>query len=501
MTSTAKFVAALTATTLLMTACGNRLEETELMQAQRGEVAGAVANAGSDQTGGVVAGAVPGAVDTPTGTSNAAAGAAPAATTAPGAGSAGMPASGAGTTNPGTTNPGGGKPGQNKGGGTSGATSPAACTGSSSTIHIASIGQQSGVIGAVVQDGPRTVAAWAAMINANGGLNCHPIKYTIADDGGDPAKHQALVQQLVEQQGVSAFVYTVAPITGGASKDYLTKKRIPTIGSTTTESWFYESPMYFPQATSGPDIFEATFASVAGVAAPKKKIATISCIEAALCSGVYALAEQFTERHGLELTYRGQVSITQPDYTASCQNAKTSGAEVFYVGTDTASLQRVGRSCQSIGYKPVFATTHVVGAPYLVKDATMEGLIVSQSVIPWFATQNPEVKRYQDTLARYAPGIAPSAASIMGWVAAQVFAKGLSGAPTTNLTQQQASQALLEGLWKIKDDDFNGTTAPLTFKKDQIAAKRLCYWSVQIKGGKFISPDNFKRNCAAPRAS
>lgn len=500
MTSKAKLVAAMTASVLLLSACGNRLEETELYDAQRGEVAGAIAAdagaaPGATGTSGAVAAPAPGAVDTGTATTTTP-GTAPAATTAPGTTGAGTQNPGGSATNNGT------KPGGNKGGETAtGATAPAACTGASSTITIASIGQQSGVIGAVVQDGPRTVAAWVSMMNAQGGLNCHPLKYIIADDGGDPAKHQALVQQLVEQQGVSAFVYTVAPITGGASKDYLTKKRIPTIGSTTTESWFYESPMYFPQATSGPDIFEATFAAVADIAAPKKKMATISCIEAALCSGVYALAEQFTKAHGLTLTYRGQVSITQPDYTASCQNAKTSGAEIFYIGTDTASLQRVGRSCGSIGYKPVYSTTHVVGAPYLVKDATMDGLIVSQSVIPWFATSNPEVRRYQDTLAKFAPGIVPSAASIMGWVAAQLFAKGAAAVPRTSLTQPQASQALLDGLWKIKDDDLGGTTAPLTFKKDQIAAKRLCYWSVQIQNGKYVSPDNFKRNCAAPRAS
>jgi hypothetical protein len=58
----------------------------------------------------------------------------------------------------------------------------------------------------------RAVAAWAAAVNATGGLNCHPVKYIIEDDGGDPSRNQALTQQLVEQDHVIALVHVDAPL-------------------------------------------------------------------------------------------------------------------------------------------------------------------------------------------------------------------------------------------------------------------------------------------------
>jgi branched-chain amino acid transport system substrate-binding protein len=94
-----------------------------------------------------------------------------------------------------------------------GASVSAGCTQSLAPIVLGSVGQQSGIFGSIVAGGGQAVQAWAAWVNASGGIHCHPVKYYLADDGGDPSRQQALVQQMVEQDHVVAFLQMDAPLT------------------------------------------------------------------------------------------------------------------------------------------------------------------------------------------------------------------------------------------------------------------------------------------------
>jgi branched-chain amino acid transport system substrate-binding protein len=223
-------------------------------------------------------------------------------------------------------------------------------------VVIGSVGEQSGVIGSIIGSGPKAVQAWVASINATSGLHCHHVKYVIVDDGGDPSKHQSLVQQLVEQNHVIAFVQMDAPLTGQASVNYLTQRAIPVIGSETGGDWFYSSPTYFPQAGSGDQVEEAVFGVAAQAAAlhSAHQLGVISCVEANICSSGYALAPRYAAEFGLNLVYRGQVSLAQPDYTSACQSAKTAGVQLLAVGTDANSLKRIARSCDGVNFHPRF---------------------------------------------------------------------------------------------------------------------------------------------------
>jgi ABC-type branched-subunit amino acid transport system substrate-binding protein len=365
----------------------------------------------------------------------------------------------------------------------------ASCATRKSTITIGSVGQQSGVIGAITAPGTKAVQAWVAAVNAAGGVACHPVRYIALDDGGDPSRHQAQVRQLVEEEHAIALVFQDAPITGQATVDYLTQRRVPVIGSETAEEWFYSSPMYFPQGSSGSDIFAQTFTAVAEVAKPmgRTRLATVSCIETALCSGVYALAPESAPRAGLELVYRGQVSIAQPDYTSSCQAAKSAGAEILYVGLDSNSITRLARSCESVNYRPLYATTSIVGPQ--PGNPSFEGMVVNQSVVPWF-TDGPGVQEYRAALKRYAPGVAIDSMTIHAWTAAKLFELAAA-----NLPDDPTSADVLNGLWSIKDNDLNGLTSPLTFTRDQKSTRWTCFWITQITGDRYTSPNGGQRVC------
>ena len=455
---------------MVTAACGSRLSRDELL-------AGAKATSGSDEatlsTGGDPGTGADRGVDVslvdPGETVD----------TVPGAPSADAPVGSGGAT---------------AGGGTGGSVTAQSCTSSKSPIVIGSVGEITGIVGANVVEGTVAVKAWAASVNAKGGINCHPVRYIPLDDGGDPSRNQSLTQQLVEREGAIALVFNAAPLAGNASVNYLNQRKVPAIGSETASDWWYKNPMLFPQGTSGLDVFGATFSAVASVEHPKghTKMATLSCVEASLCSQIFSLAPELTKRYGFDLVYRAQGSLAQPDYTANCQAAKDAGAQVFYAGLDSNSVKRLARSCASINYRPTFAIANLVTLPELANDPLLDGLISAQNTAPWTGTSIAGVAEFVQALRRYAPGHAPSSAGMAGWTAAKVFELAASKVKDTPTSQQ-----ILEGLWAIQNNDLGGITAPLTFKKGASSNPLpLCYWITQIKGGKFVSPNGSQRVCA-----
>src|SRR5205814_1199794 len=110
--------------------------------------------------------------------------------------------------------------------------------GTKSRITISVVGTLSGVAGASLGPQVDGVRVWTRWINDRGGVNGHPVDVVIGDDGGDPSRHQALVQQFVEQKKVIAFIANPEALTGQGSVAYLTKAGIPVVGSEGAGQWF-----------------------------------------------------------------------------------------------------------------------------------------------------------------------------------------------------------------------------------------------------------------------
>ena len=207
----------------------------------------------------------------------------------------------------------------------------------------ATIGTLSGPAGTVLQPFVQAEQVWVADINARGGLNGHEVRLLVHDDGGDPARHRALLKEAAEAKKVLAILGYLAPIHGGAP-DYLSAQRVPVIGH---EGGWYDSPMVFPQASSGDQYAMATIAATAHQALPvgHKKLATIVCAEVQGCGYLEKVAAAHAPKLGFSLVYRGKAGLAQPDYTAECLAAQNAGADVVLVLLDTNSLVRLSGSC------------------------------------------------------------------------------------------------------------------------------------------------------------
>ncbi|HEY3604613.1 MAG TPA: ABC transporter substrate-binding protein, partial [Sporichthyaceae bacterium] len=200
--------AILTAGLLLLSACGTRASDAEIAAEAGGSpssLSPAVLKQISDAAAAGAASAVGSAgVPAPAAGAAAAAPAAAAGGTAPAAGAttgtaATTPAAGAAAA---TTTKAGAKKNtvttQSAAAPAAAAASgPAACTKPGDPVAIGQVGTFSGVTGPAWTGGRTALAVWVKDINARGGLACHPVEVHSADDGGDPAKAAAEVQELV----------------------------------------------------------------------------------------------------------------------------------------------------------------------------------------------------------------------------------------------------------------------------------------------------------------
>jgi len=350
---------------------------------------------------------------------------------------------------------------------------------------IGSVGTYSGIVGASVHGGVRAVQAWAARVNAGGGLRCHPVRYIEADDGGDTARNQALTRRLVEQEKAIAFVYDGAPVTAQASAAYLNEKKVPEVGQEGGHMFTYDSPMTFPIGPAGTAIQRLTLAGGARTTLPQRtKVAVVTCQEIEYCNTAEKTYQDHAAAEGYEVTYKAKVALTQPDFTSVCLGAQSAGAQVVLPALDGNSHQRLMASCAKVGFHPIDVLTTVQMSPDFRTDPNMDGAVIVSNNLPWFLAQSPAIADYQATLRQYAPGAPFDASSTNGWVAAKAFELAL---PTLPPDRAPTSDDVLAGLYAMSGEDLGGMVQPLRFTPGKPARPVACGWVVTISKGQFGS--------------
>lgn len=493
------WIAALGAT-LLVAGCGTRLDDARIQaaagvgQTAAGNGAAAPATSGDLSHGGATdggAGAAP-AAEAETATTPAAASGGraksggPTTKVAAGGGTAGAAATSANATGSGATPAVPGVPTPT----TPGAGGAAPTQGDrKSPIVLGHIGDYSGLVGTLMKGGDVTAQVVARYVNDNGGLDGHPIKVIVGNAGGDPARALSLARDMVENQGAVALFGTLMVLSGYGPRDYLEQKKIPIIGGDGATNAWLESPMYFTSSAHFPGI---SFGAVKGLAdLGKKKIAILYCVEAEQCKTFRDTAAAKASSLGVQIVYDAQVSLAQPDFTAECIQAQRAGADGVMAGVDGPSIVRFARSCSQQGYKPQLMTAAMAVIESIAKDPNLDGLIASQGVFPYMATDLPGVRTFRAAMAKYAPGVEISPAVANVWTAGVLLQEVSKKLPDGKVT----SADFFPGLYAIKGNTLGGLVGPLTFNADSPASEVRCVFFIRIAGGKWTAPDGSKQHC------
>ncbi len=369
-----------------------------------------------------------------------------------------------------------------------------AATGSPYVIgDIASI---SGPYATSIGGTPNTVNAWEQWTNAHGGVNGHPVKVILLDDGSVPAKGIAEATQLISDDHVAAIV-------GAASNtefdwyQLAEKAKVPVIGGQTNGGSLYEmASMLFPTGTTSTQpVMDMA------VKAGKLKLAVMYCTEVPICAVSVAtlkssLAANASLFPGLKIVYTGAVAGAAPSYTAQCLAAEQAGANSLVIEDGAAVSLRVVNNCASQGWKPTVLGAGAEADNTWLADPLFNGVQVYQPNFPWIADSTPQQQAFQSAIKQYAPQeltsptFNPNDAQV--WAALEVFAMAVNNAKPTTFN----SAAVVAALYALPANfTVPSLTPPLTYTKNGANPNINCYFLVQIENGKYVVPGNGNYIC------
>jgi branched-chain amino acid transport system substrate-binding protein len=352
-------------------------------------------------------------------------------------------------------------------------------------------GIQSGPLGQLMLPYQQGAKAWVADVNSRGGLGGHRVRLINADDGGNPNQALALTKRMVEEDKVQAFFAVHAPTTLQAVTPYLEQKKIPAFGTCPCNPIADVSPMNFSPQTGELGLAWEHLAPLLTFS-DKRKAAILYCREVSLCTDLEQKISKFASQAGVQIAYRGQVSLAQPDYSAEVLQAKNAGAEAVIMVMDNASVIRALRSAHRQNYRPLVSVQRASYDERFLRDggAEVEGVFTAATVAPFNTA--PALTDFRAAAARLLPGVPLSTQHAEAWATGkmlEVMARRFQAEPTSN--------DFLEAVYSLRNETVGGLFPPLTFARDTgHEATNQCVIPVKIEGGKFLPASNDRWVCA-----
>ena len=359
-------------------------------------------------------------------------------------------------------------------------------------IVIGSIGSYSGPEASSIGGGKATIQAWADYVDAHGGINGHPVKLYVIDDGSSPSAALQGVKQLIQQDHVIAIVGEESNVDVSWAS-YAEQAGVPVVGGLSLNLPFSTNPDFFASGTS-------SFAMVYGVLASAKssggKVALLYCAEAPQCASGVPLDEALAKAAGVKLVYISKVSATATSYAAPCLGAKGAGATSTWIADNAAVTKQIADGCLQQGVKlDQLAADGSISNSWL-GDPAFNNATVTELDLPYFNTSSPAGQTYQAALKQYAPSIAGTALNdpndTYAWAGGLLFQ---AAARAGNLGASATSADVKKGLYLLHNETLGGFAPPLSFtagKPDLVN----CYFTFQIDGSKYVESDSPKTTCA-----
>jgi branched-chain amino acid transport system substrate-binding protein len=269
----------------------------------------------------------------------------------------------------------------------------------------------------IAQWGPQTgpAAPWGSvargsdvlfkMINDAGGIHGRKIKYYIRDDQYNPAQTKTVVKELVEKNGIFAFVGGVSGASGMAVKDYLAANKVIWVGPATAlkEYVFPPNPYLFAVYPLYED--EASILTKYVVEKmKKKKIAFFYQNDVYGKNGLDGCKQRLA-KYRMNLVAEIPVEPTEKDLGSQMLKFKNSGAEVVFLWVNPTIATISLKTCARLGYKPQWVSSNTLSDYPLMNKITgglWEGVITGAFADPPDSKKTLMVK-YHQAQKKYAP--------------------------------------------------------------------------------------------------
>src|SRR6516165_5864695 len=342
----------------------------------------------------------------------------------------------------------------------SAATSGAATSGTSASAAPKGALIKIGVIGSLTcpqassSDQGATVApAWAAWINANGGIDGHPVQVIVMDDKGDPATAQAAGQQFIAD-GTSAIIVSSDNLVSAFDSAAIAKG-IPLIsGAANSTDWYSKPGMFVTVTGTVPGL--AGQVAVAAKYGHAKKFANLYCAEIAACAQAGPILQQVAKASGIG--YVGlAVSSTAPSYTAQCLQLKQDGVDYAQLNFTSSAAVRFIQNCQAQGYNPTWGSSEqAVGTTF----ATIPNLTLFGPAYAFPSVANaPPADQFRSVMEKYATNSNwREGAASFTWDGLQALAQAVKDENIPAATALTAAN-VTAGLYSFKNENLGGELA------------------------------------------
>jgi ABC-type branched-subunit amino acid transport system substrate-binding protein len=267
------------------------------------------------------------------------------------------------------------------------------------------------------QWGPQTgpAAPWGSVargsgllfnvVNEQGGIHGRKIKYFIRDDQYNPAQTKAVVKELVEREGVFAFVGGVGGACGLAVMDYLSEKKVIWVGPSAaiTEFVFPVKPYVFAVYP----LYEDEGCILAKFVVEKLKAKKIGFFYQNDAYGKDGLdgAKKRLATYKMSFVQELSVEPGEKDLTSQMLKFKNSGAEVVMMFVNPTVATIALKTCSTIDFKPQWVSSNTLsdyGLMLKITGGLWEGVITGAfGMTP--SADHPLMNKYREAAKKYAP--------------------------------------------------------------------------------------------------
>jgi branched-chain amino acid transport system substrate-binding protein len=380
------------------------------------------------------------------------------------------------------------------------------CTRPLAPVIIGQDGSFSGLVGQAAGNLKLGMSVWVKWINAQGGLQCHPVQLFQEDDGSDPSKASANINDLVRNKHAIALVGTNVPVVVAAAQSTARQLKVPLVGGDTGAIDWYQDPNSFPSG-GYPLAVYAGGIQQAVKDTGKTKISLIYCVEASTCGVINKNFAQMAAAAGATAVQQQSMSLTQSAYTAECKNAQNAGAEMMFISAEAATVQRVAKSCKGIGFNPIYIGIGLGASKGALEDPNVAaaGFYFGTSAVPFLATGLPALNTFAQAFRTYTGALAPDAPTMTGWAAGMLFKAAIDAVAAEARSGPITTEMVYQGLYSLKNQTLGGLLPPMNFVKDKTPPIVPCFGVIKASTSGLSAPTGNKMICnnkvQAPGAS
>ncbi|MGI5128007.1 ABC transporter substrate-binding protein [Pseudonocardia sp. CA-107938] len=328
--------------------------------------------------------------------------------------------------------------------------------------------------------------AYFSWLNDNGGINGRPVNWVVKDNAYDPQQTVQAARALIGQDKVVAIVNAngVAP-SEAAFPFVLQQSQVPIVDHYGGIAAWYNPPR--PLLFGTQTLYEDQAAAMAqwAVQSGARKLVVVHDDPKAFADIAAQIGPAAKRADGSTTTTAVPVKLGTTDFAPAVSQVKAlAGDAVLLIvpAPEAAAYLKAARlqgvALPTYGYSPTASSTTTT----LAGDAAEGFHAVSLVRAP--SDQSPEMQRFREIMAKYAPGQPADFSTLLGYANAAVFAevaKTIKG-PVTSESIAQA--------YRSASNVVTGVAPPMSFSADRHVGTRDVQ-RVTVKGGTWLPEAGF----------